>query len=365
LDAQKFLNIFMDQNNKCNLKCRMCGFSDPRVKYIPHYDMPFWLFKKIAKEAFPFTKYLALSCLTEPLMTRDLPKRLDLLKEYRVPFSEIITNGVLLKEKIISKILEVPITRLGISLDGATAETYESIRIGSSFSKVIANIHLFNKMKADRGSDLPHLRLLHVISEANINEFPALLAQDETLKAQSVDFRTIIPIHNAGLQASDAKWFWKKIEKCRELLSEWTQKTGVENTGILRYQAEENKLLDENGEKLICRRPWDTLAIHANGDAYPCMTWSRGPIGNIAHESFDQIWNGQALEMIRKEFLVKKPGVDCQHCVIKKNGPTDEDNDFFFKMLNKFPPLKTNPSPWARCKSWWTIARTRRRRNYA
>jgi len=319
----------------------MCGFSDPRVKNISHYDMPLWLFEKIARETFPFTKYLALSCLTEPLMTRDLPERLDFLKKYRVSFSEIITNGTLLQEKIISKLLEVPITRLGVSLDGATAETYESIRIGSSFSKVIANIRLFNGMKADRGSELPHLRLLHVISEANINEFPALLAQAEKLRAQSVDFRTIIPIQNAGLQVSDEKWFWKRIRECRRLLSQWVQKTGIEDSGILRYQDEKIELFDENGEKLMCRRPWEDLAIHANGDVYPCITWSRGPVGNIAHESFEELWNGQALEMIRKEFLIKKPGVDCQHCVIKKKRPTDEDDDFFFEMLNKLSPVQT------------------------
>jgi MoaA/NifB/PqqE/SkfB family radical SAM enzyme len=340
LDSNRFLSIFMDQNNKCNLKCRMCGFSDPRVRYIPHYDMPFWLFEKIAREAFPFTNYLALSCLSEPLMTADLVNRLDIVGEYGVPFSEIITNGTLLTEKIISKMLDVPITRLGISLDGATAETYESIRIGSSFNRVISNIHLFNKMKVDRGSDFPHLRLLHVISESNIEEFPALLVQAESLNAQSVDFRTIIPIPNAQFQIADVQWFWKKIRECNELLSEWIRKTGVENVGTLRHQAEEIELFDATGEKIMCRRPWNDLAIHANGDAHPCMTWARGPAGNFAHESFDQIWNGEALEMIRGEFLEKRPGVDCQYCSIRKNPSNQKEDDFFFEMLNKLPPVR-------------------------
>ena len=30
-ESARFLSVFMDQNNKCNLRCRMCGFSDPRV----------------------------------------------------------------------------------------------------------------------------------------------------------------------------------------------------------------------------------------------------------------------------------------------------------------------------------------------
>jgi hypothetical protein len=39
-DQGRFLSVFMDQNNKCNLRCQMCGFSDPRTEAIGRYDMP-------------------------------------------------------------------------------------------------------------------------------------------------------------------------------------------------------------------------------------------------------------------------------------------------------------------------------------
>jgi radical SAM protein with 4Fe4S-binding SPASM domain len=121
-------------------------------------------------------------------------------------------------------------------------------------------------------------------------------------------------------------------------LAEWTEKKGIEDTSALRFQPEEIQLFDDQGEKLTCRRPWDTIAIHASGNVHPCMSWSRGPIGNIAYESFDQIWNGQRLKEIREEISAEKPGIDCQHCVIKKGHMVDEDTDFFFKMLNSPPP---------------------------
>src|SRR5207244_263729 len=41
----------MDQNNKCNLKCRMCGFSDPRVDSLTAYDMPRELYDSIRRGA--------------------------------------------------------------------------------------------------------------------------------------------------------------------------------------------------------------------------------------------------------------------------------------------------------------------------
>jgi radical SAM protein with 4Fe4S-binding SPASM domain len=335
---ERFLDVFMDQNNKCNLKCRMCCFSDPRVKTIHHYDLPFWLYEKIAEETFPVTKYLALSCLTEPLMTRDILDRINLAKKYQVPFTELITNGTMLKEKIISGLLASSLTRLGVSLDGASAATYESIRIGASFNRVIDNIRRFVEMRTAKGSAFPRLRLLHVVSERNIDEFPEFLTLAESLKVDAIDVRTITSIGKAELQSSEGESFWEKIREYRNLLSDWTEKTATEDTSALRYQPEEIQLFDHSGEKLTCRRPWNTLAIHASGNVHPCMSWSRKPIGNMAYESFAQIWNGQRLKEIREEFSVEKPGVDCQHCVIKKNPSEDEDTDFFFKMLNATPP---------------------------
>src|SRR3954452_5713579 len=67
----RFLNVFMDQNNRCNLKCRMCGFSDDRVDALPKVDMPRALFDRIADQLFPRASYVALSLMTEPFMTRD------------------------------------------------------------------------------------------------------------------------------------------------------------------------------------------------------------------------------------------------------------------------------------------------------
>ncbi|OGW37412.1 MAG: hypothetical protein A2Y97_01760 [Nitrospirae bacterium RBG_13_39_12] len=314
----------------------MCGFSDPRVRSIPKYDMPFWLFEKIAKEVFPNAKYLALSCLTEPLMTKDFPQRLDLLKRYPVPFAEIITNGTLLNEAVITKMIDARISRLAVSIDGAKPATYESIRVGARFDKVINNIRMFNKLRREKKSELPRLRINHVISGANVDEFRSFLDLAESLEAQAIDVRTVIPFQNAQYKGDHSNLFYESIGVIRESLHRWIQKTGVEDAGYLRYQAEEIRLKNEGGGEMTCRRPWDTMAIHANGDVLPCITWSRSPLGNIAEQNFVELWNGPAYKSIRKEFEERKPGIDCFHCVIRKKDGMDED-DCFFSMLSKRP----------------------------
>src|SRR4029078_11428956 len=71
----RFLTVYMDQNNRCNLKCKMCGFSDARVAAVPKYDLPRPLFDSIAEQIFPQTNILILSILTEPFLTRAVPHR--------------------------------------------------------------------------------------------------------------------------------------------------------------------------------------------------------------------------------------------------------------------------------------------------
>lgn len=332
-EEDRFLEVFMDQNNLCNLRCRMCAFSDPRVAELAKLQMPIELFEKIAREVFPHASYLTLSCLTEPLMSKDFPRRLEILKRHPVPFAEMITNGQLLNERVIRKIIEVPLSRIGVSIDGGTAATYEHIRRRASFARLLERVDLLNRLKREMGSELPVLRLLMVATESNLDELDDFLALAERLEAGAVDVRTILPIRNAPDQGTEADEFWSTIGRHRERLDEWCRRTGVENVGYLRGTHEEIVVHHDDGSKRICERPWSSAAIHFNGDVQICSTWQRQPVGNLARESFEEIWHGEPLADLRREFLERQPGIDCQHCKIKNN--QDEEEDGFFNMLSK------------------------------
>jgi radical SAM protein with 4Fe4S-binding SPASM domain len=330
----------MDQNNTCNLRCRMCAFSDPRTRSLPRYDLPFALFEKIVREVLPRARYLALSCLTEPLMTRDFAARLELLRADPVPLSEMITNGMLLTEALVETLVDLPLTRIGISVDGARAATYERIRVGASFDRLMRAIASLNAAKAHRGSEHPHLRLDFVLSETNMGEFEEFLALAERCNAQGVDVRTIAPFRGAADQGTEAVSFWEQVRCARETLTAWSARTGIADLGYLRTRSGEI-VLYEDGKRLTCRRPWNTVAIHPNGDVGPCMTWMRPPIGNLWRQGFGEIWEGEAARALRDEFEKEQPGLDCLHCGAKLDAGDEEDG--FYRMLAKKPAWE-NPA---------------------
>lgn len=329
----RFLSVYMDQNNKCNLRCRTCGFSDARVDGIPKYDLPVELWERIVEEVFPRTNYLCLSIMTEPFMSRDFPDRLRHVRAAGVPFSDIITNGTLLSPRILEKVFEARISRFTFSIDGGTREVFERLRTGSRFDHVLRNVRLFQTMRPG----LPALRINHVLSEPNIDHFDAFLGLMEDVHPEQIAVRTVSRMSNAAIQEPRDAVFWSKVQRCREKLAAFTARTGIEDAGYLRGRPTRIDLFDERGNTLVCQLPWTTIAIHPNGDVYPCMAWTRPPVGNLLSEHFDAIWNGAILTALREEFERTRAGVDCLNCTIRMHAD-DPDDDFFYRKVAKQVP---------------------------
>ena len=333
---ERFLSVFMDQNNKCNLRCQMCGFSDSRVSALPKYDLPRWAYDKIAAELFPHARYVCLSLMTEPFMTRDFPERLAAVRRYGVPFGEVITNGTLLTPAAIERVLASGLSRVIVSIDGGTKEVFEQVRAGANFGQVTANFAELRKRRDQRGLRLPKLRINHVLSELNIDHFDSFLRLAESLGTDEVAVRTVSRMSNAIIQENTDLQFWALVRAARVQLTHFCKRTGIEDSAFLRDRHDRIELLTEAGGTMMCRVPWTTIAIHPNGDVYPCMAWSRPPIGNLGRQTFDEIWKGEPITRLRAEFETLHPGVDCLHCTIRR-APADTDDDFFYRKLAATP----------------------------
>jgi radical SAM protein with 4Fe4S-binding SPASM domain len=217
----------------------------------------------------------------------------------------LVTNGSLLTANLASALLsEVKPQRITFSVDAADKETYESIRVGLNFDEVIANIHQAVNLR-NLLSKKTIIELYCTLGQFNLNQILNLAELTQNLKADKLTFAALNP-HGTGIatatNAVDNQNI-KYIEQARSLFPNL-------------------KITTNLGSSRLCRDPFYSTFIQANGDVFPCCDTLQHKMGNIYDiydTPFKQIWFGEKYMEMRENF-VKNPCKECKLCQQKRVG---------------------------------------------
>lgn len=255
--------IYVETTNRCNAKCLMCPHEKMKR---PRGHMEWDLFTAIVDQCAQIEGRglkLFLHKDGEPLMDPMLFERIayakDRLRRTQVHFN---SNASLLTEDKAAAILDSPLDSIIFSVDGASAETYEKIRIGLSYDRTVANIERFFEMRAERGRG-PKASLQMVVSDINRHEMDAYRGRWEG-KADRVVFK---PMHNFLVQ-----------------------ETSVHGKGLDRKQ------------RYRCGMPFNVMLFYCNGDMGLCC-WDYDHIvelGSIREQSLLSLYNSDRMSRIRR-----------------------------------------------------------------
>ena len=128
------LNAVLEITNRCNLRCKHCASDSGKAR--PHE-----LDSKAMLKLIDDLKELGcqeLTLLGGEIFLRD--DWFDIAKAATKAHMRLIliSNGLLLSDENYRKLREIPIHLIGISLDGATAQSYKDMRGVDGFDKVMA-----------------------------------------------------------------------------------------------------------------------------------------------------------------------------------------------------------------------------------
>ena len=137
LDLQAPIRISWLITDRCNLRCKHCYLSSSSIPRIP--ELPTQEVKKIIDKIAESGVFIIYFTGGEPFIRNDFMEILKYTSDSGMNIG-ISTNGTLLTSKMISKMTHFRITRIQVSLDGATKNTHEFIRGPNTFEKVIHNI---------------------------------------------------------------------------------------------------------------------------------------------------------------------------------------------------------------------------------
>lgn len=319
----RYLLLRVDTNDACNLRCVMCNFSDPKRRPAAT-PMSEESFGRLAEQFFDKARYLYLSCGAEPFVTANFDKLLDIAGAYDVPFTSYCTNALLMKDKFIDATLRNRVSEVIISVDGATAETYEVIRVGGRWAILGERLTAFSEAKRLHDGPVPVTRFNFTVQEGNRHELHAFVDWVAQWRPATVQFRLFrslpgaIKQHddNATLDAlkSALPSLRKKAEAAgfrlltTDMPEDRTKRLGADASPFSGgLEAVDPASLDH----VNCQLPWFNLYVTTNGNVRPCTVHQ--PVGNFMTQTFDEIENGAPMQSLRKS-LTNTPDLICKRC---------------------------------------------------
>lgn len=293
--------IVFEVTNRCNLRCEMCAQSSREFDY---RDLDINLVKKI-EPILPYATDVSLFGWGEPLVHKQFLDIFDIVSKYGADIF-VLTNGVLLTENVSRHMISKGLKYLNFSMDGATAETYDRIRRGSNFDKVITNIKNAVKIKKELWKKDPYLRMVFTATKRNIEEFPEFLKLASSLGMDEVKLLYAIAYHENFVK--DSLFFNKELaNRIFDEAEKVAKKLGLKLTLPDRFS---------EGKKVFhkpCYRPWEEVYIQCDGTLRACC-FNDDLMGDLNKESFENIWNNRKFQEFRKRINSNKPPETCKNC---------------------------------------------------
>jgi len=189
---KRYLAVNLDPVLACNLRCKMCYFTD--ADYVKTLKGQFKDedLDLVAKSIFKRALKLQIGCGTEPTLYKNLTKIVELGKQYKVPYISITTNANLLTEDKIEALLKAGLNEFTISLHGVTKESYEDFMKKASYEKFQNAFKAFAKLKSKYDFKV---RINYTFNKDNFYELQDFF---KYFDAKGFDILQIRPIQKIG-----------------------------------------------------------------------------------------------------------------------------------------------------------------------
>lgn len=282
------------------------------------------LFRSVV-DALPGLERLTLQGLGEPLLAPDLERMIAYAsaRDVRVGFN---TNGVLLTPARARAVVDAGLDWLHVSLDGATAETYESIRDGSSFETVASNVRSLMRLVGARADGRPSVSIVFVLMRRNAHELPALvhLAADwgvPRLWVQNLS-HSFADTDPSGAYApirrfAEREALWPAPDERTEELLAAARQAASERGIELRLPCLEERPSRRRPGEPGCDWPWRSAYVTHRGAVQPCcmvMGSDRATMGDASTSDFRDVWAGEEYREMRRGLLSSEPPPICRGC---------------------------------------------------
>ncbi len=327
LDLPHFLQI--EPVGQCNLRCQMCSiqFRQDGPPFGPLAFMEFDAFVKLVDE-FDGLEELHLQGLGEPMMH---PRFFDMVRYAADKGITVSTNSnlTLLNERRAAACVSSGLARLHVSVDGATPEMYERIRVRSKLHKVVRSLGLLRDARRRSESQRPAVHMVSVIMRQNLHELPDLVRfaahwEMENLWVQHLchDFgEEQLPAHYRPMHEFVHEQTLVDEDPARVdfYFDEARRVAGELEVDVRLPHIQPRVHPPGTPGRQRCSWPWKQAYVSYQGLAMPCCmvsTPDRANFGNMIEEGAEQIWNDSGFAAFRAQLDSDDPPDLCRSCAV-------------------------------------------------
>lgn len=222
----------------------------------------------------------------------------------------LLTNGFLLKESLLQQLLATGIDWIGISMDGATKDVYEKIRIGSRFETVCQNVANIARL---RQGSTPQTMINFVLMPINYHQVEEIVRLACQLGVDQVNFKQCDVIRDEhgkgfGLFAYRETREIRRLEKTLAKARRLARKLKVQTTSFP-FTPEELPVCDQD--------PRNSMFIRHDGTVAPCINQAvggpttflgtdvampRAHYGALPQENLLELWSSKMCRFFRMRF---------------------------------------------------------------
>lgn len=324
------VRIEMSLLHGCNIRCEMCtlvSHSEETIHRLTQEQMDVETFEQLAREVFPMIENLIIGVAGEPTIHPRFPEIARIAGEMGVEV-QLMTNGMSLTSTRIAKAVAQHVRKIFISVEGSTKETYERIRRGASWERLLNGIRKLVEYRSELGTNL-EIIFSHTLMKDTIDEFPDLIEVAHTVGVDRVIGQHLI-VTFSHLQ--DQSLYTMPEYTNRKLIE------AVERAKLLGVQIQipgllsvrnQSKPIETISQNPVIARELDpstpfcglltySVSINAYGHVFPCCHPEAHRLfrmGELKKQSFLDIWFGRRYQVLREGHNGKLP-YPCCDCTI-------------------------------------------------